>query len=170
MQEIRLLTFTAARHGIELPLLQLEVTETALMQEGGRHVASLQSLRESGCRILIDDFGIGYSNLAQLKNLPLDRIKIDRSFVRDMAVDANDAAIVTAVCGLAHDLGLEVVAEGIEETEQHLMLQKLGCDYGQGFHLSRPLTAEACVAPLQAAAHAEHVREKDNKVLQLQRV
>lgn len=161
---------TAARHGIELPLLQLEVTETALMKEGGRHVASLQSLRESGCRILIDDFGIGYSNLAQLKNLPLDRIKIDRSFVRDMAVDANDAAIVTAVCGMAHDLGLEVVAEGIEETEQHLMLQKLGCDYGQGFHLSRPLTAEACVALLQAAAHAEHVRDTDNKVLQLQRV
>jgi diguanylate cyclase (GGDEF)-like protein/PAS domain S-box-containing protein len=154
-------------YAIDLALLHVEVTETALMQEGGRHVAGLSMLRELGCKVLIDDFGTGYSNLAQLKNLPLDRIKIDRSLVSDMANDANDAAIVTAVASMAHSLGLEVVAEGIETAEQLLMLQQLGCAYGQGFHFARPLSPEDCIALLEAASRAERGAEARSRSLRL---
>jgi diguanylate cyclase (GGDEF)-like protein/PAS domain S-box-containing protein len=144
----------SGHYGIELGLLHIEVTETVLMQEGGRHAASLRLLRDLGCKVLIDDFGTGYSNLSQLKNLPLDRIKIDRSLVRDMATDSNDAAIVTAVTTMAQSLGLEVVAEGVETAEQLLMLQQMACAYGQGFHFSKPLSPEDCIALLEAAARA----------------
>ncbi|MFO1502735.1 MAG: EAL domain-containing protein [Steroidobacteraceae bacterium] len=154
-------------YAIDLALLHVEVTETALMQEGGRHVAGLRMLREQGCKVLIDDFGTGYSNLAQLKNLPLDRIKIDRSLVHDMANDANDAAIVTAVTSMAHSLGLEVVAEGIETAEQLLMLQALGCAYGQGFHFARPLSAEDCIGLLEAASRLERGTDTKARSLRL---
>jgi diguanylate cyclase (GGDEF)-like protein/PAS domain S-box-containing protein len=154
-------------YAIDLSLLYVEVTETALMQEGGRHVAGLRMLRELGCKVLIDDFGTGYSNLAQLKNLPLDRIKIDRSLVSDMANDANDAAIVTAVASMAHSLGLEVVAEGIETAEQLLMLQQLGCAYGQGFHFARPMSPEDCISLLEAASRSERGAEARNRALRL---
>jgi diguanylate cyclase (GGDEF)-like protein/PAS domain S-box-containing protein len=158
----------AGQYAIDLSLLHVEVTETALMQEGGRHVAGLRQLRELGCKVLIDDFGTGYSNLAQLKNLPLDRIKIDRSLVNDMAKDANDAAIVTAVASMAHTLGLEVVAEGVETAEQLLMLQQLGCAYGQGYHFARPMPPEDCIALLEVASRAE--RGADAKVRPLRLV
>jgi EAL domain-containing protein (putative c-di-GMP-specific phosphodiesterase class I) len=157
----------AGQYAIDLTLLHVEVTETALMQEGGRHVAGLRQLRELGCKVLIDDFGTGYSNLAQLKNLPLDRIKIDRSLVSDMANDANDAAIVTAVANMAHSLGLEVVAEGIETAEQLLMLQQLGCTYGQGFHFARPMPPEDCIALLEAAARSGRATETRLRPLRL---
>jgi diguanylate cyclase (GGDEF)-like protein/PAS domain S-box-containing protein len=155
------------QYAIDLSLLHVEVTETALMQEGGRHVAGLRLLRELGCKVLIDDFGTGYSNLAQLKNLPLDRIKIDRSLVHDMANDANDAAIVTAVASMAHSLGLEVVAEGIETSEQLLMLQQLGCAYGQGFHFARPMSPEDCISLLEMASRAERGTEGQVRSLRL---
>jgi EAL domain-containing protein (putative c-di-GMP-specific phosphodiesterase class I) len=157
----------SAHYAIELQLLHIEVTETALAQEGGRHVAGLRLLRELGCKVLIDDFGTGYSNLAQLKNLPLDRIKIDRSLVGDMANDANDAAIITAVTSMAHSLGLEVVAEGVETAEQLMMLQQLGCAYGQGFHFARPLPPEDCVALLEAASRSERGQEPWGRPLRL---
>jgi diguanylate cyclase (GGDEF)-like protein/PAS domain S-box-containing protein len=157
----------AGLYAIDLTLLHVEVTETALMQEGGRHVAGLRQLRELGCKVLIDDFGTGYSNLAQLKNLPLDRIKIDRSLVNDMANDANDAAIVTAVTNMAHSLGLEVVAEGIETAEQLLMLQQLGCAYGQGFHFARPMPPEDCIALLENSSRAERGTEGRLRSLRL---
>ena len=96
---------------------------------------SLQALRNLGSRILIDDFGTGYSSLSYLKHLPIDTLKIDRAFVRDMAVDANDAAIVRAIVGVAKSLGLQLVAEGIETAEQLECLRKLDCECGQGFLL-----------------------------------
>ena len=142
----------AQRHGVELSLLQLELTETAVMQDSGRHVGTLESLRALGCGVFIDDFGTGYSSVGQLKNLPIDRIKVDGSFVRDMPVDANDAAIVGAVISMARSLGIEVSAEGIESAEQLRMLQDLGCRIGQGFHFSRPVAPEQCVALLEQAA------------------
>jgi diguanylate cyclase (GGDEF)-like protein/PAS domain S-box-containing protein len=157
----------AGHYSIDLSLLHVEVTETALMQEGGRHVSGLRLLRELGCKVLIDDFGTGYSNLAQLKNLPLDRIKIDRSLVSDMANDSNDAAIVTAVTNMAHSLGLEVVAEGVETAEQLLMLQQLGCAYGQGFHFARPMPPEDCVALLEASSRSERGQEARVRPLRL---
>jgi predicted signal transduction protein with EAL and GGDEF domain len=142
----------ATRHGVELSLLQLEVTETAVMQDAGRHVAALEALRELGCKVFIDDFGTGYSSVSQLKSLPIDRIKIDGSFVRDMPVDANDAAIVGAVISMARSLDIELSAEGIESAEQLGMLQDLGCRLGQGFHFSRPIAPSQCVALLEQAA------------------
>jgi EAL domain-containing protein (putative c-di-GMP-specific phosphodiesterase class I) len=94
-----------------------------------------------GVGISIDDFGTGYSSLAYLKRLPVDELKIDKSFVAHMADDGNDAAIVRSTIGLAHDLGISVVAEGIEDQQTWDLLAALGCDVAQGFYISRPLSA-----------------------------
>jgi diguanylate cyclase (GGDEF)-like protein len=134
--------------GIDASLLHFEITESAAMQDSQQHLGSLQALRNLGSRILIDDFGTGYSSLSYLKHLPIDTLKIDRAFVRDMAVDANDAAIVRAIVGVAKSLGLQLVAEGIETAEQLECLRKLDCECGQGFYFSPPVSAESCRAML----------------------
>jgi diguanylate cyclase (GGDEF)-like protein len=130
--------------GIDASLLHFEITESAAMQNSPQHLGALQALRNLGSRILIDDFGTGYSSLSYLKHLPIDTLKIDRAFVRDMASDANDAAIVRAIAGVAKSLGLMLVAEGIESAEQLDCLRKLGCECGQGFFFSPSVSAEAC--------------------------
>jgi diguanylate cyclase (GGDEF)-like protein len=130
--------------GIDASLLHFEITESAAMQNSPQHLGALQALRNLGSRILIDDFGTGYSSLSYLKHLPIDTLKIDRAFVRDMAADANDAAIVRAIAGVAKSLGLMLVAEGIESAEQLDCLRKLGCECGQGFFYSPSVSAEAC--------------------------
>jgi diguanylate cyclase (GGDEF)-like protein len=130
--------------GIDASLLHFEITESAAMQNSQQQLGSLQALRNLGSRILIDDFGTGYSSLSYLKHLPIDTLKIDRAFVRDMASDANDAAIVRAIVGVAKSLGLMLVAEGIESAEQLDCLRKLGCECGQGFFVSPSVTADAC--------------------------
>ncbi len=134
--------------GIDASLLHFEITESAAMQNSQQHLGSLQALRNLGSRILIDDFGTGYSSLSYLKHLPVDTLKIDRAFVRDMAVDANDAAIVRAIVGVAKSLGLQLVAEGIETAEQLECLRKLDCECGQGFYFSPPVSAESIRAML----------------------
>ncbi|MBS0418600.1 MAG: EAL domain-containing protein [Proteobacteria bacterium] len=134
--------------GIDASLLHFEITESAAMQNSQQHLGSLQALRNLGSRILIDDFGTGYSSLSYLKHLPIDTLKIDRAFVRDMAVDSNDAAIVRAIVGVAKSLGLQLVAEGIETAEQLECLRKLDCECGQGFYFSPPVSAESCRAML----------------------
>lgn len=130
--------------GIDASLLHFEITESAAMQNSQQQLGSLQALRNLGSRILIDDFGTGYSSLSYLKHLPIDTLKIDRAFVRDMASDANDAAIVRAIVGVAKSLGLMLVAEGIESAEQLDCLRKLGCECGQGFFFSPSVSAEEC--------------------------
>jgi len=128
---------------IDANLLHFEITESAAMQNSEQHLGALQALRQLGSRILIDDFGTGYSSLSYLKHLPIDTLKIDRAFVRDMATDSNDAAIVSAIIGIARSLGLHTVAEGVETQQQLECLRKLGCQTAQGFYFSRPLPAPA---------------------------
>ena len=130
--------------GIDASLLHFEITESAAMQNSQQQLGSLQALRNLGSHILIDDFGTGYSSLSYLKHLPIDTLKIDRAFVRDMAANTNDAAIVRAIVGVAKSLGLMLVAEGIESAEQLDCLRKLGCECGQGFFVSPPVSAQVC--------------------------
>jgi len=118
--------------------LELEITETVVMRDVDKSLVTLKKLKELGVRISIDDFGTGYSSLNYLKRFPVDTLKIDRSFVSDIAVDQDDAAIVKAVISLAHILNLRVVAEGVEEEEQCRFLMENGCDEVQGFHFGRP--------------------------------
>jgi diguanylate cyclase (GGDEF)-like protein len=121
--------------------LKLELTESALMADPSRALQVLTELCELGVRIAIDDFGTGYSSLGYLKRLPAHEIKIDRSFVADMAAEERDQAIVRSTIDLGHNLGLAAVAEGVEDQETLEMLSRLGCDLAQGFYLSRPLPA-----------------------------
>jgi len=132
-----------SRWGIPPARLVIEITESSLMADAARAMEVLSRLREMGVGISIDDFGTGYSSLAYLKRLPVDELKIDKSFVANMASDENDAAIVRSTIGLAHDLGLTVVAEGIEDPASWDLLADLGCDVGQGYYISRPMPAAA---------------------------
>ena len=121
--------------------LKLEVTESALMANPTRATELLSALRSIGVRIAVDDFGTGYSSLSYLKHLPVDELKIDKSFITTLGSDARDLAIVRSTIELGHNLGLEVVAEGVEDQATWDRLVELGCDVIQGYHLSRPLPA-----------------------------
>jgi diguanylate cyclase (GGDEF)-like protein len=138
------LVTTARDHQISPSLLQIEITETALMQDSGRGSAVLRRLRELGVKVLIDDFGIGYSSLNHLKNLAIDGLKIDQSFVRDMIDDERDAAIVSAIIGIGKSLDIDVLAEGVDSPRHVERLLSLGCDRGQGFFLHEPVQAPQC--------------------------
>jgi EAL domain-containing protein (putative c-di-GMP-specific phosphodiesterase class I) len=127
--------------GVQPKSLNLEVTESALMTDPRRALGSLARLREIGVEVAIDDFGTGHSSLSYLKQMPVEEIKLDRSFVRDMRTDKNDYTIVRSTIELAHDLGLRVIAEGVEDQATWDLLVELGCDLAQGYHMSRPLPA-----------------------------
>jgi predicted signal transduction protein with EAL and GGDEF domain len=131
-----------AQSGVEPRHLELEITESEIMSDVGQVRATLERLREQGVRIAIDDFGSGYSSLAYLKTLPVDTLKIDKSFVLGMSDDERDAAIVRTAIALAHTLGLEVVAEGVETAAIREELREARCNTGQGFHLARPEEAD----------------------------
>jgi diguanylate cyclase (GGDEF)-like protein len=131
------------RWGIPPARLVVEITESSLMADAARAMEVLGRLRGMGVSVSIDDFGTGYSSLAYLKRLPVDELKIDKSFVAHVATDRNDAAIVRSTIGLAHDLGLSVVAEGIEDQRTLEFLAGLGCDVAQGYFISRPLPVDA---------------------------
>jgi EAL domain-containing protein (putative c-di-GMP-specific phosphodiesterase class I) len=139
------------RWGVPPAQLIIEITESSLMADAARAMEVLSRLRSMGVRVAIDDFGTGYSSLAYLKRLPVDELKIDKSFVAHMATDENDAAIVRSTISLAHDLGLSVVAEGVEDQETWNLLLGLGCDVAQGFFVSRPLPAFALGDWLQSS-------------------
>ena len=121
--------------------LEVELTESVAMQDSEQHVTKLHALRDLGVRVSVDDFGTGYSSLAYLRNLPIDYLKIDRTFVRDMNVDRNDAAIVRAIISMAQSLHLGTVAEGIETREHASQLLALGCTTGQGYFFAKPMPA-----------------------------
>lgn len=123
--------------------LELELTETFLMQDSKSTAAVLQALKDTGVQLALDDFGTGYSSLTHLKRFPIDTLKIDRAFVRDLATSADDACIVEAVISMGRSLHIGVVAEGVETAEQLTFLQKHSCPFGQGYYFSPPVTAAA---------------------------
>jgi diguanylate cyclase (GGDEF)-like protein len=127
--------------GVEATSLIVEITESSVMADPPRTIGVLGRLSGLGVSISIDDFGTGYSSLSRLKRLPVDEIKIDKSFVGGMLTDDNDAVIVRSTIDLAHNLGLRVVAEGVEDYETWMQLAELGCDLAQGFYVSRPVPA-----------------------------
>jgi EAL domain-containing protein (putative c-di-GMP-specific phosphodiesterase class I) len=119
--------------------LTLELTENILMQRVDGAMSTLEALRRIGVGLAIDDFGTGYSSLSYLSSLPIDSLKIDRSFVAEMTLGSKNSEIVRAIVSLGATLGKSIVAEGIETESQFAQLRELGCENGQGFHLSRPL-------------------------------
>ena len=131
--------------------LSLEITESAIFDDPGHAIENLQLLHSLGCRLAIDDYGTGYSSLAYLRRLPLHELKIDKSFVQRMARDVSDAVIVRSTIDLAHNMGLNVVAEGVEDEATLERLRALGCDMVQGFFLSKPLTASDISAWVRAS-------------------
>jgi EAL domain-containing protein (putative c-di-GMP-specific phosphodiesterase class I) len=130
--------------GLEPRFLGIEITETNAMQNAEATIPTLRRLKSLGVGISIDDFGIGYSSLSYLRRLPIDTIKIDQSFVRDLTSDPDDAAIASAVIAMAHTLKLLVVAEGVETEEQMAFLMAHGCDLAQGDFFSPAVPPEEC--------------------------
>ena len=128
--------------GLSASWLELEITENVVMKDAGKTVATLNALKRLGVQISVDDFGTGYSSLSYLRRFPVDALKIDKSFVRDIARDSDSAAIVKAVISLGHILNLRVIAEGVEDQEQYNYLLHNGCDHVQGYLLGKPVPAE----------------------------
>jgi diguanylate cyclase (GGDEF)-like protein len=157
-----------AEHGVDPSWLELEITESVLLSDRVRTSRVLERLVDHGVRIAIDDFGVGYSSLGQLKNTPAQVLKIDRSFVSNMHSDRSDEAIVSSTIELGHHLGLEVVAEGIEDQDQLARLCASGCDVGQGYLLGRPLPAED-VAAATRALESVWVPAAEGEVIPLRR-
>ena len=148
------------KYNIPPALLSLEVTETAMMDDPTRALSALQELNGLGVRLSIDDFGTGYSSLSYIKQLPVQEIKIDRSFVMEMDSHDNDIIIVKTTINMCHDLGYDVVAEGVETIQTCDRLSQMGCDYLQGYHLSRPLAFEDFVRFVKSANDADTKNSK----------
>ncbi len=138
--------------------LEVEITESIAIEDLDLTISILESLREIGVKISLDDFGTGYSSLAALKYLPLDRLKIDRSFIRELKVNTIDASIVSTIVNLGHELNLNVVAEGVETIEQFELLRSINCDAVQGFFFSRPLAATDLETIITTGSYWHHNR------------
>lgn len=150
-QDVSLLvTEILAETGLDATLLELEITESVMLEDTDAVVRDLHRLRELGVSISIDDFGVGYSSLQYVKHLPVDRIKVDRCFIRNITTDPNDAAILRAIVNLGHSLDLTIVGEGVETAEQLAHLRIEGCDEGQGYYLGKPMPVEEFIAFVKA--------------------
>ncbi|HTY49623.1 MAG TPA: EAL domain-containing protein, partial [Steroidobacteraceae bacterium] len=147
---VRIVADTLAATGLAPGYLEIELTES-VMHDAPQLVAMLGELKKLGVHIAIDDFGTGYSSLNSLKRFPVDRLKIDRSFVEHIATDSDDAAIVRTIIALGHNLGLKVLAEGVETIEQLGFLRRHGCEEVQGFYFNRPMSAEQFPEVLRGA-------------------
>ena len=140
---------TLEKTGLATSLLKIELTEGVLMENTDAAIDILRTLRRMGVDVFIDDFGTGFSSLSYLKHLPINKVKIDRTFTRDITRNAGDAAIAQGIITMAHHLGLEVVAEGIETGAQHLFLLERGCDLFQGYLFARPMPFDSLTRYLQ---------------------
>ncbi len=149
--------------GLPAALLKLEVTESAIVSDPERAVTALERLVDLGLHVSVDDFGTGYSSLTRLRRLPVQEVKIDRSFVRHLSERDDDKAIVRAVIGLGHDLGLRVVAEGVEDEASWRLLREMECDLVQGYFLAKPMPAELMTSWLSEhfAAYATRIRSEE---------
>jgi len=140
--------------GLKPACLELELTESVVMQNAPETVETLRALERLGVNVAVDDFGTGYSSLSNLKAFPIRALKIDRSFVRDLTTDEGDRAIASAVISLAHSLGLNVIAEGVETAEHLAVLRGMGCDLAQGYLFGRPMEPDAFAELLEAGGRA----------------
>jgi EAL domain-containing protein (putative c-di-GMP-specific phosphodiesterase class I) len=151
-------TDTLKATGLEPQRLQLEITESAILRDEQAVVAALEDLRALGLSIALDDFGTGYSSLSYLRRLPVDTLKMDGSFIRSIAQNAEAAALTRSIVQMGKALGLRVVAEGVEREEQRALLAKWGCDEIQGFLVGAPLPAEQALAKLPRRARRSRPR------------
>jgi EAL domain-containing protein (putative c-di-GMP-specific phosphodiesterase class I) len=140
-------------HDLEPKFLEIELTETTVMNHADGSVQILEELSRMGVLVSIDDFGTGYSSMSYLRRFPIDKLKIDRSFIRDLTTHADAASIVKAIISLGHSLQLKVVAEGVETAEQLDQLRELGCDQFQGFHRSPAMLPGEIARFVSPAAH-----------------
>jgi EAL domain-containing protein (putative c-di-GMP-specific phosphodiesterase class I) len=142
--------------GLAAQYLELEVTESVILTNADMMLALLRELKQMGVRLSIDDFGTGYSSLSYLKHFPFHKLKIDRSFVRDLILDPDDTAITGAIINLAKNLDLGVVAEGVENEQQMAFLRQHGCDDVQGYYFSKPLPAHEFAEFMRARLEHPH--------------
>jgi EAL domain-containing protein (putative c-di-GMP-specific phosphodiesterase class I) len=153
-----------ATTGMRPEFLELEITEGMVMQSVDRAIGLLTEIKKRGVRLAMDDFGTGYSSMAQIKRFPIDTLKIDRSFIRDLPKNTEDRAIEDAIIGLGKALSLTVVAEGVETTDQAAFLRDHACDEMQGYLFSRPVSAENLSALLRLPTVASPSLQPDSKV------
>jgi EAL domain-containing protein (putative c-di-GMP-specific phosphodiesterase class I) len=146
---------------LEPRFLEVELTETAVMSNAEESIYILESLSRLGVLISVDDFGTGYSSMSYLRRFPIDKLKIDRTFVKEMTSRPEDASIVRAMVSLAHSLNLKVVAEGVETGDQLALLQQLGCDQYQGFHFSAALPAKEFERMISTHTHPAQAPQID---------
>jgi EAL domain-containing protein (putative c-di-GMP-specific phosphodiesterase class I) len=148
-----------AQTGLPPQALELEVTESLIMRDLAQSIDKMRALQQMGVSLSIDDFGTGYSSLSSLKSFPISRLKIDQTFVRELADNAGDQAIATAVISLGHKLGLRVIAEGVETEAQRAFLREHGCDEMQGYLFSRPVPPERIAEMLAAEPQRQFQQE-----------
>jgi EAL domain-containing protein (putative c-di-GMP-specific phosphodiesterase class I) len=141
-----------AETGFDPRRLELELTETFLMQDSKSTALVLIALKDLGVQLALDDFGTGYSSLSYMRRFPIDALKVDQSFVRDLTTDEDDASVVSAVINMGKSLHMRVVAEGVETREQCSFLEQHKCSEAQGFHFSRPLQAKGFADLLRSAS------------------
>ena len=137
------------KYGIPEYCVELEITESMVLSQHAAPLANLWALKDLGVTLSLDDFGTGYSSLSYLKQLPIDTLKIDKSFVREIGPNANDNTLVQTIIALGHSLGMTMIAEGVESLEHLDTLKSFGCDEIQGYWLAKPMTASDCLAFIQ---------------------
>jgi len=137
---VELVSSVLKETGLPASCLELELTESVVMEQAEQSIATLDALKTLGIRLTIDDFGTGYSSLAFLKRFPINKLKIDQSFIRDLVDDPNDRQIAITIIAMARSLKLDVLAEGVETDEQLTLLRECGCDQYQGYFYDKPLS------------------------------